>query len=82
MYSAYSKIISLLCKISSSHYVLVPSSISSQQAHPTSATVKKVHQLLDYAATDPIISNKYTARKMIPKLHSDASNLSEPKVKT
>jgi len=56
--------------------------IASQQAAPTTTTVHKVEQLLDYAATQPNATIEYTPSEMILKIHSDASYLSEPKAQS
>ena len=57
-------------------------SIATQQAHPTENTMKKVKQLLDYAATHPDAVVTYRASEMILAAHSDASYLSETKARS
>jgi hypothetical protein len=54
-------------------------SIAAQQSQATEATERAAHQLLDYAATHPDATLRYTASEMILHVHSDASYLSEPK---
>ncbi len=58
------------------------STIASTQAKPTKDTMKKTYAFLDYAAThqDAIIT--YQASNMVLAVHSDASYLSEPKVRS
>lgn len=53
------------------------SSIATAQTRGTEATLKAVHQLLDYVATYPNATIKYLASDMILTVHSDASYLSE-----
>ena len=57
-------------------------SIASQQASGTEKTMKAVTQLLNYAATHPESTIRYTASDMILHVDSDASYLSEPKAKS
>ena len=52
--------------------------IASQQAHPTAATAKHLHQLLDYAATYPNAVIRFRASGMVLHIHSDGSYLSAP----
>ena len=57
-------------------------SIATQQANPTENTMKKVKQLLDYAATHPDAAVTYRASDMVLAAHSDASYLSETKARS
>jgi len=57
-------------------------SIATQQATPTENTLKKIKQLLDYAATHPDAAVTYRASDMILAAHSDASYLSETKARS
>ena len=52
-------------------------SLATQQANPTQNTMKKVKQLLDYAATHPDAIVTYNASDMVLAAHSDASYLSK-----
>ena len=52
-------------------------SLATQQSSPTQNTIKKVKQLLDYAATHPDAIVTYNASDMVLAAHSDASYLSE-----
>ena len=52
------------------------SAIASEQQTPTKRTVERVHQLLDYMATNPNAVVRFYASDMILNLHSDASYLS------
>ena len=63
--------------------MLMPlSAIASDQANPTEATMRKVQQFLDYAATHPDAVLTYKASDMILAVHSDASYLNEPKARS
>jgi hypothetical protein len=53
------------------------SALTAQQAKPTQATMKRVQQFLDYAASQEPAVLTYRASKMILAIHSDASYLSE-----
>ena len=55
------------------------SSIATDQASPTQATLKKVDQFLDYAASQVFAIVTYHASDMVMAIHSDASYLSESK---
>ena len=57
-------------------------SIATQQSKPTANTMKKVKQLLDYAATHPHAAVTYRASDMVLAAHSDASYLSETKARS
>jgi hypothetical protein len=54
-------------------------SLAEEQTKGTANTAKAVSQLLDYAATHPDASIRYSASGMILHLDSDASYLSLPK---
>ena len=54
-------------------------SIATQQASPTSNTMRKIKQLLDYAATHPDAAVTYWSSNLILADHSDASYLSDTK---
>ena len=58
------------------------STIASQQANATEATMKACNQLLDYVATHPNAVLRYSASDMILAVHSDASYLSEAKARS
>ena len=53
------------------------SSIAAHQAKPMEQTMKKVKQLLDYAASHPYAVLKYQAIEMVLVGHGDASYLSK-----
>ena len=55
------------------------SAIASEQAAPTRGTMKKVHQFLDYAASQDKAILTYQKSDMVLAVHSDASYLSEAK---
>ncbi|KAL7551824.1 hypothetical protein ACHAWF_015016 [Thalassiosira exigua] len=55
------------------------SAIASEQANPTTATMAKVKQFLDYAASQEEAVLTYHASDMVLAAHSDASYLSERK---
>mgnify|MGYP006206904129 CR=1 FL=1 len=57
-------------------------SLATQQANPTTNTMSKVKQFLDYAATHPDAIVTYQASNMVLAAHSDASYLSEPKARS
>ena len=50
--------------------------IASEQAKPTERTMTRVHQLLDYMASNPNAVIRFWASNMILNVHSDASYLS------
>eukprot|EP00804_Cyclotella_cryptica_P008148 CCRYP_004621-RA/>CCRYP_004621-RA protein AED:0.29 eAED:0.29 QI:0/0/0/1/0/0/3/0/521 len=52
-------------------------SLATQQAKPTTTTLDRVHQFLDYALSHPNAGVTYRASDMILAAHSDASYLSE-----
>ena len=58
------------------------SSIASRQSRGTEDLEQEVKQFLDYCATHPNAGVRFVASDMILALHSDASYLSEPKVKS
>ena len=58
------------------------SAIASEQASPTKATMKKVDQFLDYAASLEQSVLTYEASDMVLEVHSDASYLSESKARS
>ena len=58
------------------------SAITSEQAYPTRATMKKVDQFLDYAASHEQAVLTYEASDMVLAVHSDASYLSESKARS
>ena len=65
--------------------LLYPISVStSQSATPTEDTMKHTVQLLDYLATqeEAVLVLTYNASDMKLAVHSDASYLSEPKVRS
>jgi hypothetical protein len=53
------------------------SALTAQQAKPTQATMQRVQQFLDYAATQEPAVLTYRASDMILAIHSDASYLNE-----
>jgi hypothetical protein len=53
------------------------SAIAAQQSKPTQATMKRVQQFLDYAATKEPAVTTYRASDMILGIHSDAGYLNE-----
>jgi hypothetical protein len=55
--------------------------ISSNQSKGTQATAQALTQLLNYAASHPDATVRYTTSNMYLHIHSDASNLSEAKAK-
>ena len=57
-------------------------SIATQQSKPTENTMKKVKQILDYAATHPDAIVTYRTSNMVFAAHSDASYLSESKARS
>ena len=63
----------LLCPISA---------IASQTATPTTDTLERTHQLLDFLATQDDAIITYHASDMVLAAHSDASYLSEPKARS
>ena len=59
--------------------LVVLSAIASEQASPTKATMEKVDQFLDYAASQEHAVLTYKAPVMVLAVHSNASYLSESK---
>eukprot|EP00957_Ditylum_brightwellii_P207687 15354064-Ditylum_brightwellii.AAC.1 len=57
-------------------------SIAAQQAAPTQNTAAAIVKLLNYAATHPDAVVQYHASGMVLQAHSDASYMSEPKVRS
>ena len=53
-----------------------------QQTSATDNTLKRTEYLLDYATTHPNAKKRYRASEMILQIHTDASNLSEPKAQS
>ena len=51
--------------------------IATTQATPTEATMTKITDLLNYAATHPVATIRYNPSQMVLHVHSDASYLSE-----
>ena len=47
--------------------------IAAEQAHPTKLTLQRVHQFLDYMATNPDATIRYHASNMVLNAHSNAS---------
>ena len=58
------------------------SAIAAEQASPTEATMRKIEQFLDYAASHPQAGVTYHASDMVLAIHSDASYLSESKARS
>ena len=58
------------------------STIASAQATPTTDTMRKTKQLLDYVATHPDAILSFKASDMILAVHSDASYLSEAQARS
>ena len=58
------------------------SKLSHMQSKPTQLTLQLIQHLLDYCATNPTATLRYTPSDMILKIHSDASYLSEPKARS
>ena len=56
--------------------------IATQQATPTANNMRKIKQLLDYAATHPDVAVTYHSRNMVLAAHSDASYLSDTKARS
>ena len=59
--------------------LLMLSTIVSNQANPTEATMKRVRQLIDYMASHPKAIILYYALDMILNVHSDALYISAGK---
>jgi len=53
------------------------SALSAQQAKPTQATMKRVNQFLDYAATQEPVVTTYRASDMVLAIHRDVGYLNE-----
>ena len=58
------------------------STIASEQSAVTSNTAKKITQLLNYLATNPDATIRYTQSDMVLWVHSNASYLSLPKARS
>jgi hypothetical protein len=58
------------------------STLASQQAHTTNATMIALNQLLNYAATNPEATILYSASDMVLHVSSDASYLTAPKARS
>ena len=58
------------------------SAIASEQASPTRETMTKVDKFLDYAASQEQAVLTYEASDMVLAVHSNASYLSESKVRS
>ena len=56
--------------------------LSTQQATPTTNTLKLCHRLLDYSATYPNVTLRYHANDMVLQIHSDAAYLVAPKARS
>jgi hypothetical protein len=65
-------------------YSMLPaiSTLASQQAHGTKATLEALTQLLNYCATHPDATIRYVASDMCLHIDSDASYLSTPKARS
>ena len=62
--------------------IVALSTIVSEQSAATSNTAKKITQLLNYLATNPDATIRYTRSDMVLWVHSDASYLSCPKARS
>jgi hypothetical protein len=63
--------------------ILVPiSTLASQQAHGTNATMIALTQLLNYAATNPEATILYSASDMVLHVSSEASYLTAPEARS
>ena len=62
--------------------IVALSSIITDQASPTQATLKKVNQFLDYAASHDYAIVTYHASDMVMAIHSNASYLSKSKARS
>jgi hypothetical protein len=58
------------------------SALTSQQAKPTTETMKRVQQFLDYVATQEPAILTYRKSDMILSIHSDAGDLNEPNARS
>jgi hypothetical protein len=58
------------------------STLASQQAHGTTATMEALTQLLNYCASHPDATIRYYASDMMLYVHSDASYLTAPKARS
>jgi hypothetical protein len=58
------------------------STIASEQTKGTARTLEKAYQVLDYLATHPNAVVRLRALEMVMNIHSDASYLSEPRVRS
>ena len=57
-------------------------SLAAQQPEATNTTAKRMTQLLNYAASHPDATMRYSQSGMILHISSDASYLSEPKARS
>ncbi len=62
--------------------LIVLSTIASKQTTGTEQTIEKALQVLDYLATHPNATVKIRASDMVMNIHSDASDLTEPKARS
>ena len=58
------------------------SKLSHMQSKPTQFTLRLIHHLLEYCATNPDAIIRYTPSDMILKIQSNSSYLSEPKARS
>ena len=61
--------------------IMALSTIASEQAKATKTTLKNVHQVLDYLATNIDATIRFHASDMVLKIYSDASYLSAKNTK-
>ena len=57
-------------------------SLASQQSEETDTTAKRITQLLNYAASNPDTTTRYSRSGMVLHISSDTSYLSEPKARS
>ena len=62
-----------------SKFLVGLNTITTQQTSATENNLKRLEELLDYAATHPDAKIRYRASDIILQIHTDASYLSEPK---
>eukprot|EP00957_Ditylum_brightwellii_P020894 1575570-Ditylum_brightwellii.AAC.1 len=58
------------------------STITAAQSKGTEATAKALEHLLDYCASHPDVTIRYTPSDMLLKVHSNASYLSTPEARS
>ena len=58
------------------------SAIASDQSGPTAKTMAKTLRFLDYVATHPDAILTFSGSKMVLDVHSDVSDLTEPKARS